>query len=322
MERARAVPAPVPRVPLGPPRARPLRETPRSSTLERSRVFRFPDMPLFSPNDGPLYQLEEDAWPLGRKRCVPDDGLDRSGVGLPQGEGPSAPDARSLALPSNPARASRLSSGGSCAANPAPPEAFATRARQRPASRRERATSPRLDRPQPRPHGRQPNHRRGRGRDQSQTHRARARARTEASHRAPPGAPRGRSASGDPRDATTRSRGRHHPGGPPVAPDERPTAAITSFPGYRERRLVVTGERGRPAHRTTREERRAVRHRARDDAHEKASATGSSPRRAKRIRGDLGPDLVPTSETATGFLRAANYDFRSSGFRGGGGWKV
>ena len=72
MERARAVPG------TGSPGAPRTSRAPahsgrrhRSSTLERSRVFRFPDMPLFGPNDGPLYQLEEDAWPLGRKRCVP-----------------------------------------------------------------------------------------------------------------------------------------------------------------------------------------------------------------------------------------------------------
>ena len=116
--------------------------------------------------------------------------------------------------------------------------------------------------------------------------------------------------------------------GLPVAPDERPTASDNFVPPeYRERRLVVTGERG--------EDAGASDHPRGKDARcgigpgmtptREASSDGVFPTaRARRgFAGDLGPDLVPTSETATGFLHgAANYDFRSSGFRGGGGWKV
>ena len=119
--------------------------------------------------------------------------------------------------------------------------------------------------------------------------------------------------------------------GLPVAPDERPTASDNFVPPeYREKRLVVgegifddqrqrlhAGEDTRcgigPGMVPTREasgggvfaEGRTHAHAGRDGA------------------GDLGPDLVPKSETPTGFLHgAANYDYRSSGFRGGGGWKV
>ena len=305
----------------------------RSSTLERSRVFRFPDMPLFGPNDGPLYQLEEDAWPLGRKRCVPPmtDSTDREWDYL-KGEGPSAPDARSLALPLKPGEGKPFKLGWVVRGKPGAPESAHVRdARE--------ANDPRRDANARRRHDSIAHNRDRTGINPitgEVVDETKARRTERALVRGPKSIP------SRPAEATAweerkwRSREPRRPvredaiirEGLPVAPDERPTASDNFVPPeYRERRLVVTGERG--------EDAGASDHPRGKDARcgigpgmtptREASSDGVFPTaRARRgFAGDLGPDLVPTSETATGFLHgAANYDFRSSGFRGGGGWKV
>ena len=160
---------------------------------------------------------------------------------------------------SNPARASRLSSGGSCAANPAPPRAptFATRARRttRVATRtRDVATTRSPTTATARASTQSPA--RSWTRPKPDAPSARSCADRKASHRAPPRPPRGRSASSDParRDdpfARTPSSGR-------ASPSRRtrdPPRAITSFPRSTARDDWWSRARGEKtrAHRTTRE---------------------------------------------------------------------
>lgn len=293
-------------------------------------------MPLFGPNDGPLYQLEEDVWPLGRKRDVPPmtDSTDREWDYL-KGEGPSAPDARSLALPLKPGEGKPFKLGWVVRGKPGAPESAHVRdARE--------ATDP----------GREANARRrhdfiAHNRDHTGVNpitgeivdHAKAHRTERALVRGPKSLPSRPAEATEWEERKWRSREARRPiredaivhEGLPVAPDERPTASDNFVPPeYREKRLVVgegifddqrqrlhAGEDTRcgigPGMVPTREasgegvfaEGRLNAHAGRDGA------------------GDLGPDLVPKSETPTGFLHgAANYDYRSSGFRGGGGWKV
>ena len=274
------------------PRARPPGRRHRSSTLERSRVFRFPDMPLFGPNDGPLYQLEEDAWPLGRKRCVPPmtDSTDREWDYL-KGEGPSAPDARSLALPLKPGEGKPFKLGWVVRGKPGAPESAHVRdARE--------ANDPRRDANARRRHDSIAHNRDRTGVNPitgEVVDETKARRTERALVRGPKSIP------SRPAEATAweerkwRSRETRRPvredaiirEGLPVAPDERPTASDNFVPPeYRERRLVVTGERGRRRGRIgpPARERRAVRHRARDDAHERGVQRRGLPHGAREKR--------------------------------------
>ena len=290
--------------------------------------------PLFGPNDGPLYQLEEDVWPLGRKRDVRPitDSADREWNYL-RGEGPSAPEARSLALPRRPdpgrpgklgwvvrgkpgapesahVREARVREGGEACArarhdfiadnrdrtgvNPITGEVLDERKAARTARALVRGPRSLPQRPPERV--------------------AEEAARSLACETSERGA----------RDALLREGLEEAPPRPErggqLPPARAPQARADERGHIREQGLRARGR----GHRE--------RHRAGHGAHGGARGDGHLPpgsripeRRPKRRRGhEIGPrpDLVPKTASPVGFLHgAANYDYRRSGFRNGGGWR-
>lgn len=292
--------------------------------------------PLFGPNDGPLYQLEEDVWPLGRKRDVRPitDSADREWNYL-RGEGPSAPEARSLALPRrpDPGRPGKL--GWVVRGKPGAPESAHVReARVREggeASARARHDFIADNRDRTGVHpitGEVLDERKA-----ARTARALVRGPRSLPQRPPERVAEeaARSLACETRravrgDALLRE-------GLEEAPPERPSAADNFLP--REHLRLARMNEGIFAANRDFEHAGAdtesgigpgmvpTAERAGDGIfHPDPASRNVDPNAGADTKSDLGSDLVPKTASPVGFLHgAANYDYRRSGFRNGGGWR-